>query len=121
MASATTFSPRSCIGVSDPMRLIKHPEVKAKGVPFSGLHLQRLEDAGKFPRRIRLGTRTHRWVEEDVDQWIADRLAEAGIILCDEPSISSMANASAQSGRSVKDASAEPAAATAALVSAIEM
>jgi prophage regulatory protein len=60
------------------MRLLKHTEVKAKGVPFSSPHLERLEAAGKFPRRIRLGTRTHRWVEADVDQWMAERFAASG-------------------------------------------
>ena len=38
------------------MKVLTFPELKtAKGVPYSRVHLRRLEAAGQFPRRVRLG------------------------------------------------------------------
>ena len=39
--------------------------------------IRQLETLGKFPRRIRLSARRNVWVESEIDQWIADRIADA--------------------------------------------
>ncbi len=31
---------------------LRYPELKGKGIPFSRMHIDRLEKAGKFPRRV---------------------------------------------------------------------
>ena len=38
--------------------------------------IDRLEKLGRFPRRIRLGTNTVAWREDEVDGWSAARQAE---------------------------------------------
>jgi prophage regulatory protein len=43
-------------------------------VPYSAAHLARLEKAGLFPRRVKLGACRVGWVETEVDEWIAARL-----------------------------------------------
>jgi len=35
-----------------------------------------LMEAGNFPRPVRLGTMSVAWVETEVREWIADRIAE---------------------------------------------
>jgi prophage regulatory protein len=45
-------------------------------VPFSRAHLIRLEQDGKFPRRVKLGECRVAWIEAEVDEWIENRIAE---------------------------------------------
>ncbi len=46
-------------------------------VSVSRSTLQRLIEAGDFPRGIALSPRTRTWVTADVDAWLADRIAAA--------------------------------------------
>ena len=45
-------------------------------VPFPRVHLGRLEKAGRFPRRLKIGERRVAWRLSDVLQWIEDRAEE---------------------------------------------
>jgi len=49
--------------------------LKARGITYSRFHKTRLENAGKFPKRLRFGQRVF-WLESEIDAWIADRIAE---------------------------------------------
>lgn len=42
-----------------------------KMVPYSGMHISRLEQAGKFPPRVRLGENRVGWMLSEVRAWIA--------------------------------------------------
>lgn len=57
------------------MRLLSKKEVCAR-TTYSRAHLDRLETEGRFPKRVRLGQARVAWVEEEVDDWIAARVAE---------------------------------------------
>jgi prophage regulatory protein len=57
------------------MRLLKRPEVQAK----TGLAKTQIYDrmiAGTFPRSVKLSSKAVGWVEEEINQWIRDRIAE---------------------------------------------
>ena len=56
------------------MRILRSPEVQSRA-GYSGMHLSRLEKAGKFPKRIKLGPNSVGWLEEEVDDWIAQKMA----------------------------------------------
>ncbi len=43
-------------------------------VPYSLNHIRRLEDAGQFPKRIRVGANRVGWDRGEVEQWINDRM-----------------------------------------------
>ena len=45
-------------------------------VPYSLVHLGRLERDGKFPRRVRLGAQRVGWLESEIEDWIAAKCAE---------------------------------------------
>jgi len=45
------------------------------GIKFSRMHRHRLEKAGKFPRRILLGTRTAAYSKSELEAWLASRIA----------------------------------------------
>ncbi|PZU12379.1 MAG: AlpA family transcriptional regulator [Sphingobium sp.] len=54
-------------------RLLRKPDVTAKtGLSVSAIY--RLETAGRFPRRRRIGLRSIAWYESDINEFIADPL-----------------------------------------------
>ncbi len=57
------------------MRVIRLPEVQSR-VGYSPMHIWRLEKAGRFPRRIKLGPNSVGWLASEIDDWIAARVAE---------------------------------------------
>ena len=57
------------------MRILRKPEVEEK-TGLSGQTIWRKERAGQFPRRIMLGPNSVGWLEAEIDEWIAARVAE---------------------------------------------
>lgn len=62
--------------MSETVRLISKKQLKLL-VLYSPQHIQRMEHAGQFPRRVRLGT--HRgsrvgWIESEVMAWLQERI-----------------------------------------------
>ncbi len=58
------------------IRILDHAGLKDRGVSFHPNHIRRLEKQGKFPKRVRLGPNRVGWVESEILQWLADRIAE---------------------------------------------
>lgn len=56
-------------------RLINKAAVKSL-VTYSFAHTARLEAAGQFPKRVRLGTGRVAYVESEIQDWIAARIAQ---------------------------------------------
>ena len=57
------------------MKLLSKKAVRER-VCYSPQHIARLEKVGKFPKRVRLGQGRVAWVEEEIDEWIKQRIAE---------------------------------------------
>jgi prophage regulatory protein len=57
-------------------RLISYEALKAKGIPYSKPHLWRLEQAAKFPKRVNIGPGRYGYVEAEIDEYIAQKIAE---------------------------------------------
>ncbi len=59
------------------MRMLSFTELKdLKGIRWSRQHLHRQMNAGKFPKPVHLGEGTAAWPEEEIDAWLAERIAE---------------------------------------------
>lgn len=59
------------------MRLLRFPDLLAiKGIPYSKMHIDRLEKADKFPKRVHLGPMTVAWVEDEIDAFLKAKMAE---------------------------------------------
>lgn len=54
------------------MKILKFPEVNSM-LGFCRSTLYRMEKAGRFPKRIRLGARSVGWNEEEVMAWVSSR------------------------------------------------
>jgi prophage regulatory protein len=59
--------------MTESLRLLDWPGVKAKGVPYSRMHVDRLERDGNFPVRLQLSANRVAWVESEIDDWILSR------------------------------------------------
>ncbi|WP_414713972.1 helix-turn-helix transcriptional regulator [Sphingomonas sp.] len=57
------------------MRLLSKKQVR-ETVLYSPAHIARLEAAGLFPKRVRLGAGRVGWVDEEVQDWLKHRIAE---------------------------------------------
>jgi prophage regulatory protein len=57
------------------MKLLSKKQVREK-VVYSIQHITRLEQDGKFPKRIRLGDNRVGWLESEIDDWIAQKILE---------------------------------------------
>jgi prophage regulatory protein len=58
-----------------PQRLLTYEELRDHGVRYSRQWLFQLERAGKFPRRVAIGEYRVGWVEREIDDYIAARIA----------------------------------------------
>jgi prophage regulatory protein len=76
MANATSAQPANDNVKTAGVRLIDFPGLRElNGIPYSRVHLLRLEKAGEFPRRVQLSASRVAWVESEIDGWLAARLA----------------------------------------------
>jgi prophage regulatory protein len=58
------------------MRLLSSDELRPlKGIPYSKVHLWRLEREQRFPKRVPLGESRHGWIESEIDDWLLERMA----------------------------------------------
>ena len=58
-------------------KLVSKKELKTVlGIPYSFAHIARLEAAGKFPRRVKLGACRVAWMLDEVLEWIEERVAQ---------------------------------------------
>jgi prophage regulatory protein len=56
------------------MRALRFRELaEKKGINYSRMHIDRLEKAGRFPKRFPLGTNSVAWDEAEVDAWLKGR------------------------------------------------
>jgi len=56
--------------------IIRKPRVREK-TGYSNSTIHRLEKAGLFPRRIKLGPRACGYLESEIDLWIRQRVQES--------------------------------------------
>ncbi len=59
--------------MNHPKQLIDKREL-TRLVKYSPQHIARLEKAGQFPKRIRLGQNRVAWLLTEIEEWIDERL-----------------------------------------------
>ena len=74
MASET--GPSHVAAAAQPHRIfLRYEDLKSLGIPFSRVHIDRLQKAGHFPKKIKLGPNTAAYLEAEITAWIAARVA----------------------------------------------
>jgi prophage regulatory protein len=56
-------------------RLLDYPALRERGIPWSRVHVARLEAAGKFPQHIDLGENSIAWFEDEIDDFLEAKAA----------------------------------------------
>jgi prophage regulatory protein len=56
-------------------RLISYPELRERGIPWTRVHIRRLEAKSKFPRHIDLSGNTIVWLEHEIEAFIEGKAA----------------------------------------------
>lgn len=59
-------------------RMLDQSDLEARGISFRRVTLWRKEHDGTFPKRVHLSPRNVRWVESEIDAWLAARVAARG-------------------------------------------
>ena len=57
-------------------RLLTYQDLRARGIPWSRVHITRLEAARKFPLHVDLGENTVAWFEDEIDDLLEMKAAE---------------------------------------------
>ena len=56
-------------------RLLTFSDLKELGIPWTRVHVGRLEAAGKFPQHIDLGENSIAWFEDEIDDFLEAKAA----------------------------------------------
>jgi prophage regulatory protein len=60
-----------------PKRILSFNDLKdKKGIRWTRQHTWREVKARRFPEPVRLGANTIAWVEDEIDAWLGQRIAE---------------------------------------------
>jgi prophage regulatory protein len=57
-------------------RILTFKELYEHGIFFSRRHVNRLEAAGKFPKRVWIGERTPGWIASEIEAWVDGKVKE---------------------------------------------
>ncbi len=64
-----------------PNKVVSKKELKTVcGIPYSPQHIARLEAAGRFPKRIRLGQNRVVWLVAEIEEWLNERIAKRDVV-----------------------------------------
>lgn len=55
-------------------RLLSFSELRDHGVLYGRRHVDRLEHAKRFPRRVSIGDARVGWVQAEIDNWVKARI-----------------------------------------------
>lgn len=55
-------------------RLLEFWELREHGVPFTRMHVYRLEKQNRFPKRVQIGDHRVGWVEQEIDDHVAEKI-----------------------------------------------
>lgn len=58
------------------MKLVRYDQLKDFGICFSRVHVDRLQKAGLFPKKVKLGRNTAAYLESEIVAWIEARCAD---------------------------------------------
>ena len=56
-------------------RLLDYQALRERGIPWSRVHIARLEAAGKFPLHIDIGENSTAWFEDEIDDFLEAKAA----------------------------------------------
>jgi predicted DNA-binding transcriptional regulator AlpA len=56
-------------------RIVRFEDLSSFGIPFTRMHLRRMEAIGQFPKHLQLSPKRIGWMRREIEQWIEDKAA----------------------------------------------
>jgi prophage regulatory protein len=61
-------------------KFLSYRDLRDRGIPYSRVHIRRMEKLGRFPRHITLGAGAElqalkAWLLDEIEQWEAEKIA----------------------------------------------
>jgi predicted DNA-binding transcriptional regulator AlpA len=66
------------------MKFVTYENLRDYGITAHKVSIWRWERAGQFPKRVQISPVRHAWVESEIRQWLADRIAARDAALVSE-------------------------------------
>jgi prophage regulatory protein len=70
------MAPPEVTGKKTGRRLLDYRALRERGIPWTRVHLARLEAAGKFPLHIDVGDNSIGWFEDEIDDFFEMKATE---------------------------------------------
>jgi prophage regulatory protein len=70
------MAPPEVTGKKTGRRLLDYQALRERGIPWTRIHIARLEAAKKFPLHIKLGANSIAWFEDEIDDHLEMKAAE---------------------------------------------
>jgi len=58
------------------MKFLRFEDLQSYGITWTRAHLDRLQKAGKFPKKIKIGANTAVYLQSEIIAWVEARCAE---------------------------------------------
>ena len=71
--------PPEVTGKKTGRRLLDYQALRERGIPWTRIHIARLEAAGKFPLHINVGGNSIAWFEDEIDDFLEMKAAERDV------------------------------------------
>jgi prophage regulatory protein len=67
-------------------KFVRFPDLRERfGLTWTRMHIDRLEKAGRFPKRVSLTNRSVAWLEDEIIAWQDERIAARDLPRDQEP------------------------------------
>jgi prophage regulatory protein len=60
------------------VKFLGYEDLRSYGIRWSRVHIDRLQKAGRFPTKIKIGANTAAYLESEIVAWLEARCAERG-------------------------------------------
>jgi prophage regulatory protein len=70
------MAPPEVTGKKTGRRLLDYKALRERGIPWTRIHIGRLEEAGEFPLHINVGKSSIAWFEDEVDDFLEAKAVE---------------------------------------------
>ena len=62
--------------MNHPIKLLRLPDLRRRGITWSRQHIDRQIKKKRFPKPVKVGENTNAWIDSEIDDWLKALMAE---------------------------------------------
>ncbi len=62
------------------VEFVRFDQLRSLGVPYSKTHVNRMEQHGRFPCKVKFGPQRAWYIKREVEAWCSDRIERNGLV-----------------------------------------